>query len=220
MDAERGLPEDVDPALWFECALHPGAKDYLVATPWHTFPGRMSAWCETRGVGFRVSKSELPEDLPPATRYWVQGFLTGNLPRQPDVDDEDDPAIAEWRGLAERFLETGVWPPAAGSDLQRQWLDDAVTLAEIGRAVGNVVMPDVELRLPRDLAEAAAAAWRRDDQDGPRYESPEQRGWRHDASVLALVGLAVETRGRTDGDAVVVEVPADLVSAAIRAAEG
>ena len=58
----------------------PGARDYLLNNPWHTFPGRMSAWCATRQVSFRVSKSELPADLPAATRYLVRGFLVGNVP--------------------------------------------------------------------------------------------------------------------------------------------
>ena len=108
MDVERGLPEGVDPELWFECVHHPGQRDYLVSEPWQTFPGRMQAWCRSRGVWFRVSKDGLPADLPTATRYWVQGFLVGNAPRQPDAD-EDSPAMVEWRRRVDRFVSTGQW---------------------------------------------------------------------------------------------------------------
>jgi len=83
-------------------------RDYLLHNPWQTFPGRMSAWCATRQVSFRVSKSELPTDLPAATRYWVQGFLVGNVPRQPATDDFDGPAVAAWQAKADRFLATGI----------------------------------------------------------------------------------------------------------------
>lgn len=105
------LPDEVDPELWFACRHHPGARDYLLNEPWQTFPGRMSAWCAERGIGFRVSKSELPDELPTATRYWVEGFLTGNVPRQPDDDDWEGPAVLEWQANAVRFLATGYWPP-------------------------------------------------------------------------------------------------------------
>ena len=109
--AKGDLPADVDSELWFECRHHPGSRDYLLSTPWHTFPGRMSAWCAERQVSFRVSFSELPPDLSPATQYWVKGFLVGNLPRQPDMDDDDGAALAAWQIKARNFLATGQWPP-------------------------------------------------------------------------------------------------------------
>lgn len=108
------LPADVDPELWFECCHHAGARDYLLNSPWHTFPGRMSAWCATRQVSFRVSKSELPADLPATTRYWVRGFLVGNVPRQPDADDDDSPAIAAWQAKADRFLASWILAAVIG----------------------------------------------------------------------------------------------------------
>ena len=109
--ANGDLPADVDPELWFECRHHPGKRDYLLSTPWHTFPGRMHAWCAERQVSFRVSLIEMPPDLPAATRYWVRGFLTGNLPRQPNLDDWDDPVMVAWQIKARDFLATGYWPP-------------------------------------------------------------------------------------------------------------
>jgi hypothetical protein len=102
------LPDDIDPELWFECRHHPGQRDYLYNARWHTFPGRMGAYCPTRKVSFRVSIAEMPSDLPLATRYWVQGFLTGNMPRQPT--DEEGPELVAWREKADHFFATGYWP--------------------------------------------------------------------------------------------------------------
>jgi hypothetical protein len=70
----------------------------------------MPAYCPTRGVSFRVSVSEMPDDLPTATRYWIQGFIEGNMPRQPDIDDDDDPEMLRWKSKVERYFETGTWP--------------------------------------------------------------------------------------------------------------
>jgi hypothetical protein len=213
------LPDDADPELWFECRHHAGGRDYLLNNPWHTFPGRMSAWCATRQVSFRVSNSELPDDLPAATRQWVRGFLVGNVPRQPDADDDDNPAIAAWQAKADQFLASGYWPPALGTEQQRQWWEDAQVLAELGRAFEGTAMPLVEVRIPKHLAEQALAAWARDD-DGPEAdETRDQRVDRLRAAVLALIGLTIRERGKDIADAVVVDLPADFFAAAVDAAE-
>lgn len=219
MDDAPVLPADVDPELWFACSHHQGARDYLLNAAWHTFPGRMSAWCSARQVGFRVSKSELPADLPVATRYWVQGFLSGNVPRQPDVDDDDDPALVEWERLADLFLTAGVWPPGMGTDQQRQWWEDAQVLGRLGGLLADVPMPVVEVRIPKSLADEAVRAWSRDDDGPPPYETAQQRVYRHRAADLALIGLAVQTRGRRDGGGVVIDLSADMLVAAIRASD-
>jgi hypothetical protein len=219
MDDTDVLPDEVDPELWFECRHHAGARDYLLNTAWHTFPGRMSAWCATRRVGFRVSKSELPSDLPTTTRYWVEGFLTGNLPRQPYVDDQDSPAMDMWNRLAHQFFATGVWPGGMGTELQRQWWEDAQVLGQLGQALADVPMPAVQVRIPTALADVSLAAWAREDDEAPAYETAEQRIYRDRAADLALVGLSIEARGRRDGDAVVVDLSADLLVAAIQAAD-
>lgn len=106
----KDLPDDVDPELWFDCVMGEGGRDYFTENPWHTFPGRMSAWCDEGQFEFRVSKNQLPETLPVATTYWVRGFLTGNVPRQPTWDYDDDPALVEWNEHARDFLQTGTWP--------------------------------------------------------------------------------------------------------------
>jgi hypothetical protein len=219
MNAPAELPEDVDPDLWFECVHHAGWRDYLLSSAWHTFPGRMSAWCSARDVEFRVSKSELPSDLPAATRYWVEGFLTGNLPHQPDVDDDDSPALAEWARLAEQFFATGMWPSEIGTEQQHQWLEDAQVLARIGDVLVTIPLPVTEICIPKSLADKALAAWARDDDGPPSYETAQQRIYRHRAAELALIGLALQASGRADGDEVVIDLSADLIVAATRAAE-
>ena len=73
MDDEHALPDGVDPELCFDCCHHPGPRDYLIDEPWHTFPGRMQAWCQARQVWFRVSRAGLPDQLPLPTEYWVRG---------------------------------------------------------------------------------------------------------------------------------------------------
>lgn len=215
------LPDDIDPELWFECCHHPGARDYLLNAGWHTFPGRMPAWCATRQVSFRVSKSELPSELPTVTRQWVAGFLAGNVPWQPGPADIDDGlAMAVWQVCTARFLASGHWPLTLGSDRQRQWSDDSQVLAELGGVLLADAVPLVEVRIPQVLAEQAVAAWTRHDEGRPPVqETAEQRTDRHRAGVLALIGLAIEQGGWADGDVVVVELRADLVGTAIAAAD-
>ena len=110
------LPDDIDPDLWFPCVHDASERDYLCNARWHTFPGRMPAYCPSRGVSFRVSRAELPSELPVATRYWVEGFLVGNMPRQPDVDDEDDPALVQWQSDASDYFDSGYWPRGDETD--------------------------------------------------------------------------------------------------------
>lgn len=218
MDSQTTIPDTVVPELWFDCVHQQGGRDYLVSEPWQTFPGRMQAWCQDRQVWFRVSKRELPANLPDPTRYWVQGFLTGNTPRQPDADD-GDPALDRWRQLAEEFLATGLWPSDTDDHRVGQWRQDADVLRDIGLALADTALPAVEVRLPPALAHKAVTAWERDDLDGPAYETLVQRAWRHRAATLALIGLAVRERGRREPDAVRVELDAQLVVEAIQSAE-
>ncbi|MGB8651587.1 MAG: hypothetical protein WCD35_13115 [Mycobacteriales bacterium] len=104
------LPPDIDPELWFTCVQDSADRDYLYNAKWHTFPGRMPAYCPSRKVSFRVSKAELPDALPTPTRYWVEGFIAGNMPRQPDVDDDQDPQMLQWEQQREQYFESGAWP--------------------------------------------------------------------------------------------------------------
>jgi len=96
---------DLDPALWFPCVHHEGARDIFYASAGNTFRGRLPAWCEHREVSFRVSLNELPDDLPESTVLWVRGFLAGCVPRLDDDTDLD----ARTRQV-DTFLTTGTWP--------------------------------------------------------------------------------------------------------------
>ncbi len=215
------LPEWVDPELWFECPHDAGARDYLLNEGWHTFPGRMPAWCAGRRVSFRVSQSELPSNLPAVTRYWVAGFLVGNVPRQPDEDDDGSPAMARWQENADQFLATGFWPPLLRSEVTIRWIEDARVLAELGRVLADVELPVVQVRLPRELADQAAAAWDRDDDhEGLLEESTELREYHGQAAVLALIGRAVHDAGHQPGEAVLVELSTDLIARAVAASVG
>jgi len=105
---ESHLPDDIDPELWFPCADVPGSRDYLYSSIWHTFPGRMGAYCAAKDLYFRVSADEIPSDRPLTTTYWVRGYLAGSLPRSPN-DDPDDVELAAWRARARGYFESGSW---------------------------------------------------------------------------------------------------------------
>jgi hypothetical protein len=102
------LPDEIDPALWFPCTDVPGARDYLYASAFHTFTGRMAAYCPSKQVWFRVSAHTIAEESPEATRYWVQGYLAGNLPHPPDRELEGE-AVERWAEKARAFFATGTW---------------------------------------------------------------------------------------------------------------
>lgn len=101
---ERSIDED----LWFESSC--GGRDFLLEGQGHTFRGRMSAWCPTKQVSYRVSLSEMGE-MSEATRYFVRGYLSGSAPDWPK-DDEGvvDPGdLTAWRSAVGRYLDTGTW---------------------------------------------------------------------------------------------------------------
>lgn len=106
------LPDDVDPALSFRSPRQRcrGGDDYLFDKHWLTHPGRMAAYCphDPEWPDYRISVNELPADLPVATRYWVKGFLAGNLPEPPDAPEESE-EFRKWQRRAIGFAETGVW---------------------------------------------------------------------------------------------------------------
>ncbi len=92
-------------------------------------------------------------------------------------------------------------------------------LGELGWLLIHSDIPDVEVRLPRSLAELAVAAWQRDSEGPVDPESHEQRAQRHQAGVLALIGLSIESGGRWEGDEVVVGLSPDLIGNAIDASD-
>jgi hypothetical protein len=105
------------------------------------------------------------------------------------------------------------------TDRQRLYRDEARALGEIGALLARTDLPTIEVRIPLALARAAVAAWQRDDEGQPDPESYEQRVVRHRAGALGLIGLAVEERGRTEGDEVIVELSPDVIGNAVDAAD-
>jgi hypothetical protein len=100
------------------------------------------------------------------------------------------------------------------SERQARYRVDARTLAAIGDHLANAQIAPVEVRFPRDLADAAVSAWEWDDEGEPDTEDLDQRTQRHHAGALALIGLSITERGRFEGDEVVVDLSPDLIGEA------
>jgi hypothetical protein len=105
------------------------------------------------------------------------------------------------------------------TDRQRLYRDEARVLGELGALLARTDLPKIEVRIPSALAMAAVAAWQRDDEGEPDPESYEQRVLRHRAGALGLIGLAVEERGRTEDDEVIVDLSPDVIGNAVDAAD-
>lgn len=91
-------------------------------------------------------------------------------------------------------------------------------LARIGQVL---VSQDTRLsvRLPRDLADLAVAAWQRTETGPETAETAAQRAVRHRAAVLALIGLCIENTGQPDGDEIICDLDAWYIGGALDAAE-
>ncbi|GAA5024304.1 hypothetical protein [Kitasatospora paranensis] len=99
-----------------------------------------------------------------------------------------------------------------------RYREDSKVLAAIGVCVDAQVGP-VTVRLPKALAEAAVAAWDRDEVGGLGEETYEQYALRDCAAELAFIGLAITRHGRTDGEEVVVDLNVASAGAAVRASQ-
>jgi hypothetical protein len=95
---------------------------------------------------------------------------------------------------------------------------EAELLAQIGRCLFGQDLK-VRVQLPAALARGALAAWERDDTGDTEAETPAALTIRHQAGALALIGLAVEQRGHTEGDQVEVELDAWQIGSALTAAD-
>lgn len=98
-----------------------------------------------------------------------------------------------------------------------RYRQDRTVLAAIGAHL-DPQTGRVNVRLPRSVAEAAVAAWDREELGGIGEESREECDLRDDAAELALIGLAITSRGVWDGEEVVVDLDVIQVAAASRAA--
>jgi hypothetical protein len=94
--------------------------------------------------------------------------------------------------------------------------EDSKVLAAIGACVDAQVRP-VTVRLPKALAEAAVAAWDRDELDDLGEETAGQYVLRDYAAQLAYIGLTISQHGRWEGDEVVVDLQVTWAGAAVRA---
>jgi hypothetical protein len=112
--SDSGLPDYVDPELWFEIDDCPGRHYLIDDSP--GILGRMYFYCPTLRVTTRVSKSEMIASSR-ATAYFVRGFLAGSQP-PPPVDEDgllvSDQAVVEaWQAAVKRYRDTGMWRPDA-----------------------------------------------------------------------------------------------------------
>lgn len=105
------------------------------------------------------------------------------------------------------------------TERQRLYRMDAEVLGQLGCVLAQVDLPNIEVRLPRDVAESAVAAWERDDTDDIDVETFEQRVRRRRAATLALIGLSIVNAGRWEGEEVVVPLGADLIGVAVDVAD-
>lgn len=107
---------------------------------------------------------------------------------------------------------------SVGAD-QRQWSSDSEVLAQIGRRLFEKE-PTSTVLIPTDLANAAVAAWERNDtHEQPLRRSPRDEEDRQDAAALALIGLAITERGKAKPGHVSVEVSAWQIGTALDAAD-
>lgn len=97
--------------------------------------------------------------------------------------------------------------------------DESRLLAEVGAIALKMDIPRVELRLPRSLADRALEAWERDEEGDLGSESCEQERLRGDAAVWALIGLAIESEARSEGDYVITKIDPTLLGRAIDASD-
>ncbi|GAB3189085.1 hypothetical protein GCM10027259_59210 [Micromonospora palomenae] len=107
--------------------------------------------------------------------------------------------------------------PVVDREQYVRYQQDRTVLAAIGAHLDPQISR-ISVRLPRSVAEPAVAAWDREEPDGTGEESREEYDLRDDAAELALIGLAITSRGVWDGEGVVVDLDVVQIAAALRAA--
>jgi hypothetical protein len=99
------------------------------------------------------------------------------------------------------------------------WAADAGVLYELAQQL-RPQTPKIQVRLPRELADRAVAAWQRDEDPGNlAQETDEQRSIRDDAGTLALIGQSIEETGIEDGEDVLFRLDAWILGVALEAAD-
>jgi hypothetical protein len=107
----------------------------------------------------------------------------------------------------------------SNGDAYDVWAVDAGVLARVGQAL-FAQETQLSVLLPTELADAAAAAWEREeDAEQAVAESVEQANVRRAAGTLALIGLAVTQSGRRTDEGVIVDLDAWWIGHALDVAE-
>lgn len=102
-------------------------------------------------------------------------------------------------------------------DQYGRYARDGVMLAAIGSVLDGQPATG-PVRIPRDLADAAVAAWSRDELDDlADPEGEQQRQARGHAATLALIGLSIQEQSPAGGESVVVSLDPDLIAEAVAA---
>ncbi|MEW1698995.1 hypothetical protein [Streptomyces sp. NPDC091278] len=99
-----------------------------------------------------------------------------------------------------------------------RYQEGSKVLAAIGARV-EAQVGRVTVRLPRALAEAAVAAWDRDELGELGEETHEQYALRDRAGELALIGLAISQHGRWENEELVVDLDVASAGTALRASQ-
>lgn len=100
-----------------------------------------------------------------------------------------------------------------------EWAADAGVLHELAQQLPPQ-SPKVQVRLTRELADRAVAAWERDEDTAISLrETAEQRSIRDDAGTLALIGQSIEETGIEDGDHVLFTLDAWILGVALEATD-
>jgi len=104
-----------------------------------------------------------------------------------------------------------------------RWENDGVDLALIGASLYEQDTK-VRVRLPRELADAALAAWHREDEDSEDLhthdESQLEAQIRHRAGTLALIGASLENAPiQISGNFVIADIDSWYIGEALQAAD-
>jgi hypothetical protein len=114
-DQRDGLPQGIDPSLWF-VAETCRERDYLVEAKPHTGPGRMEAYCphDPTFPYYVVTRSEIGT-CSPESKLWIRGFIVGSEPYPPVAEDgspmsESSSEYRAWDEERANYRVTGEWP--------------------------------------------------------------------------------------------------------------
>lgn len=160
-----------------------------------------------------------PGSLRPAKEGWVRIETANSRQKNTVIERPANEAVP----LFQRFIrETfGITLETQGDTMKgplARYRSDEAVLAAIGREFqgqGTVV----EVRIPKALADQAIAAWERDETETVPRETLAECQVRHRSGALALIGLAIQERGRVVGDTVVIELDSWQIGDALNAAD-